>query len=294
MNSGGNSANNKSGNAQRSSGPPTTLDDVISKLMRNAGWADRTTKLFDDITESWLSAFQAGLVEVAERILESMQPFVTIAEILQELEERFRVAEAEATQVLRRYKWFISPSMPASLLFEVVKLERRGGNQRGAINRLFVEYFSADNYAELAQLVKSWRVNPLFGPRMKTLRDCVAVLKGAEGRYNPSNVVLPTLIAQIDGILTDYLQQTGIGRADREEWKRWKEQFKSHTADQYLPDLANEVILDLLFQRALPGQPLATPFTFSRHKIMHGEYTRYGRIDNAIRAILILDFLSQL
>lgn len=34
--------------------------------------------------------------------------------------------------------------------------------------------------------------------------------------------------------------------------------------------------------------------TFNRHKIMHGEYLKYGRIDNTIRAFLILDFLATL
>jgi hypothetical protein len=270
------------------------MGDVISALLKSTEWVDKTAKLFDNI-ESWANIFQSSLARVAEQVVsEVVQPFVARARILAELEERFQVAEAEATCVLHKYKWFVSPSMPASLLFEVVKLGRQEGNQRGAINRLFIEYFSADDYAELDQLVEDWRVNPLFEPRIKILGDCVAVLKGTKGQYNPSNVIIPTLIAQIDGIIADYLQQEGVNWSDREERKRWKEHFKPHTADQYLPDLANEVILNLLFQKAWPGQSLSTPFTFSRHKIMHGEYTRYGRIDNTIRAFLILDFLSQL
>jgi hypothetical protein len=293
MNSSEDSINNKSRNAQQTCKSPATMGDVISTLIKNAGWIEKTPKLFDNI-ESWANIFQSSLAWVAEQIFNVMQPFVAVAQTLAELEEKFQVAEAEATRVLHRYKWFISPSMPASLLFEVVKLGIQEGNQRGAINRLFIEYFSADDYVELDQLVKDWRVNPLFEPRIKILRDCVAVLRGTKGQYNPSNFIIPTLIAQIDGIIADYLQQKGINWSDIEERKRWKEHFKSHTADQYLPDLANEVILNLLFQQAWPGQSLYTPFTFSRHKIMHGEYTRYGRIDNTIRAFLILDFLSQL
>ena len=59
-------------------------------------------------------------------------------------------------------------------------------------------------------------------------------------------------------------------------------------------DLANEIFLNILFQIAYPGKPLKTPFTFNRHKIIHGEYLKYGRIDNTIRAFLILDFLATL
>jgi len=58
-----------------------------------------------------------------------------------------------------------------------------------------------------------------------------------------------------------------------------------------LDELANEVFLNILFQGSQRGEPLKTPFTFNRHKIMHGEYVKYGRIDNTIRAFLILDFL---
>lgn len=233
----------------------------------------------------------ASLASIAEQIASTTQPFL---EILRALEEEYEIAEAEAAEVLRRYKWFISPSMPASFVFKVVRQGRQEGNQRGAINQLFVEYFSANDYEELTRLVFDWETHNLFEKRMKIFRDCVSTLKYANGLYNPSNVVLPTLIAQIDGILTDYLRQQGVDRSKRNEWRGWKEQFELCTTDQYLPDLANWLILDILFQRAWPGEPLEVPFTFSRHKIMHGEYTRYGRIDNTIRAFLILDFLSQL
>jgi len=84
------------------------------------------------------------------------------------------------------------------------------------------------------------------------------------------------------------------GLSFRTEDKVWKGWFKGLTPNQKLLDLANDIFLNILFQRAQPGQPLETPFTFSRHKIMHGEYLRYGRIDNTIRAFLILDFLATL
>jgi len=203
-------------------------------------------------------------------------------------QEKYKIAKEKAIQVLRKYKWFVSPSMPLSFVFEIVKVGRRNGNQRGAINRLFIEYFTSNNFENLEILVNSWKTNSLFKPRMKIFRDCIAVMKNANNKYNPSNIVLPVLIAQIDGIRIEFMDRNGLSFWN----KKWKEWFKGQTQGQELLDLANDIFINILFQNSQPGKPLKTPFTFNRHKIMHGEILRYGRIDNVIRAFLILDFLA--
>jgi len=205
-------------------------------------------------------------------------------------QEEYKIAEEEAIQILRKYKWFISPSMPLSLVFEIVKVGMGNGNQRGAINRLFIEYFISNNFENLEILVNNWETNRLFKPRMKILKDCVAIMKNANSKYNPSNIVLPVLIAQIDGIRIEIMNRNGLSFWTKD--KKWKEWFKGQTLNQELYDLANDIFINILFQESQPGKPLETPFTFNRHKIMHGEILRYGRIDNVIRAFLILDFLA--
>ena len=145
--------------------------------------------------------------------------------------------------------------------------------------------------------------NEIFKPRIKIFRDCVSVMRNAKGKYNPSTIVLPTLIAQIDGIRREFMEQirrefmeqNGLSFNPKKRnvvgWKVW---FKGQTSNQELLDLANDIFLNILFQKSQPGRPLETPFTFNRHKIMHGEYLKYGRIDNTIRAFLISDFLATL
>jgi len=105
-------------------------------------------------------------------------------------------------------------------------------------------------------------------------------------------LVIPTLIAQIDGIRLEFMNRNGLSFWTKDKY--WKQWFKGQTPNPNLLDLANDIFLNILFQRSDPGEPLGIPFTFSRHKIMHGEYLRYGRIDNTIRAFLILDFLATL
>jgi len=216
--------------------------------------------------------------------------FASYTKFWQDFQEQYKIAEEEAIQILRKYKWFITPSLPFDFVFEAIRIGRRKGNQRKTMNRLFIEYFSSDNFRNLENLVEEWKANDLFDPRMKIFRDCVCVMRNAKAGYNPSNIVLPSLIAQIDGIRIEFMNRNGLSfRAEENVWKGW---FKGQIPNQKLLDLANDIFLNILFQRAQPGKPLENPFTFSRHKIMHGEYLRYGRIDNTIRAFLILDFLA--
>ena len=79
-----------------------------------------------------------------------------------------------------------------------------------------------------------------------------------------------------------------------EKGTNWKTFFENQTSEDDPLDLANKIMLNILFQKSLKGLPLEKPFTFNRHKILHGEELRYGRKDNTIRAFLILDFLAVL
>lgn len=215
---------------------------------------------------------------------------------------KYKVSEKEAIEILKKYKWFVGPSLPINFVFEVVKIGRKKGNQRGKINSLFVNYFSLNDYSNLEELVEGWQKNKIFQPRMRIFRDCVNVLKKADSKINPSNLVLPSLIAQIDGIQQGFMKTKGlVFDIKSRKWKDkngseidWKMWFKNQTLNKDIMDLANDIFLNILFQKSQPGKPLETPFTFNRHKIMHGEYLRYGRIGNTIRAFLTLDFLASL
>lgn len=218
-----------------------------------------------------------------------------------ELGNQYKISEAEAIKILTKYKWLVTPSMPISFIHRVVQIGRKKGNQRGAINQLFIDYFTADSLTNLDQMVEGWSENELFAPRMKILRDCQTALKYESRKFNPSNLILPTLIAQIEGVQSDFMSKEGLffccgmkSWRDKESGKTIakKEWFKQKTSHDDISELANHVFLDILFQKSLTGLPLERPFSFNRHKILHGEVVRYGRLDNTIRAFLILDFLN--
>jgi len=187
-----------------------------------------------------------------------------------------------------------------SFIFEIVKLDKNKGRQEKVINGLFIKYFVAKNWHKLEIMVKDWKNKPLFKKRYKILADCVETVKIlGKKEINEANVVLPTLITQIDGVLTDYLnskniQWHGDWTDDKNGRKAQFKNTKPKVLTTQLDDLANDIFLNILFQRSQKGKPLKTPFNFNRHKIIHGENVKYGRKTYLIRAFMVLDLIAHL
>jgi hypothetical protein len=241
-------------------------------------WIARNQRVFDPIWKSW-----------------------------DDIEKKNKIQEKKAAKILRKYKWFICPSMPVSAIRTILEVAKKKGRKDGEINRLFLDYFSRDRWKNLEDMVAAWGKNPLFKARMPIIKNCVKTIQGADKNgSNAAIVVLPTLISQIDGLLTDFLIKKGIPfRTMYDDFVQGgkvkkvgrKTQFKANVPNALtddLNDLAIDMFLNVLFQSSQRGTPLATPFNFNRHKIMHGESVRFGRKDYVIRAFMVLDFLAHL
>jgi len=204
--------------------------------------------------------------------------------------------------LLKRYNLFLSPSLEPWLVSKIAEIGRKRGNHRAEIDQLLVGYFRSTYYFRLEWLVQGWGSNELFRPRMKIFRDCLIVLKAEKRGLNPSNVVLPTLIAQIDGIRQCYLEKMGYSFKEvrgRYQWVdskgqivKWSDVYRSISSTNKFQKAGCEVFISILFESSKRGS--RSHLTFNRHKILHGECIRYGRIDNTIRAFLTLDFLYHL
>jgi len=220
----------------------------------------------------------------------------SFAKIWEEFEKIYRISKEEAMSILKRYKWCISGSFPTTFIFSVVSAAKKPGNHRKEINQLFIEYFSRNNFRNLKTMVERWKNNPLFSPRMKIIRDTLEIFThGVNTRRNYCTVVLPALLAQIDGIWSQLLRKNNININIKKlryyDYKK-KEYYKigRKAMDVELQELVEDIFLNILFEEARYGD--MTGYSFNRHKILHGEYLRYGRKDNVLRAFLILDFLS--
>ncbi len=252
-----------------------TIADAVNQWQR---WVDSNKQIFSRLASLWAAA-----------------------------QEKYNIAEARATDILTRYKWFMTPSFPISFIFEVEKLSCQPGRQDKAVNQLFIGYFIENNCENLEAMVNSWKHVPHLQKRMSVLANCVQIIKLCnKSKINCVSSVLPALIAQVDGTISDYLTSKNI-RWDidygidklygtgKVRARGRKTQFKKNRSKPLtvpLDELADSVILDVLFQAAQKGKALKTPFNFNRHKIMHGETVTYGRKDYLIRAFLALDFLA--
>ena len=221
-------------------------------------------------------------------------------------QKKYSVAETKAVVILQKYKWFITPSMPFTFVFNVLTIDKQKGRKDKEINKLFIKYFEENNWRNLGNMVSSWKNNPIFIERHKILIDCFNTVRVcSKHKINGVNVVLPTLITQIDGLISDYLISKDISwdcdYNDRTNPKTKKvsrgrisqiEKNKPVILTTQLDELAKDIFLNILFQKSQKGKPLATPFNFNRHKIIHGNIKRYGRKDYLIRAFMVLDLLA--
>lgn len=212
----------------------------------------------------------------------------------------YQVPSLEAQKCLKKYNWFISPNMEIPIVYRVMEVcNSSSRHKQKEINNIFVNYFLDNNCEKLDMMVDRWSVNPLFKRRINIIKDCINIMKINKKSINYSNLVVPTLIAQIDGIQNDFMKMNGFsmnryGFFDSEGNKIVKDDyFRERTANNEFFDAINDIFLDVLFQTVFPGEKCKS-LHFSRHKILHGEITNYGQKVFTVRCFMILDFLSEL
>jgi len=276
---------------------------------------DRINRMFLDTvgtgTLTHLSEVSKVWIEQTQRLAELLQPalreYERIAESFQKLwvesDRKYRSDLKIIKPYLKKYKWLVSPSMPAVAVDIIADAVRKGPVSRKEFSDLFIDYFTRGNWANTEEMVANWEKGSIASSRLRVIRNCVQLLRvEPTSKLNACYAVLPALIAQIDGVMTDCLTAQGVDF--RSSFRRSKTATmgrevalrhalpKTPYEDFYEP--ARYLLLDILFQTAFMGQPLSTAFNFNRHKIMHGEFLNYGRKDYVVRCILILDFLAHL
>lgn len=231
-------------------------------------------------------------------------------EFWENLRKRHNISKKKALKCIKKYNWFISPSMAPSIVYDIVSICKSDSkNKWGDVNHVFYDYFLENDCENLDLFVDNWSSNPIFEGRMKIIKDCVEIIKNHPKKVNFSNLVVPVLISQIDGIQMEFMNQRGLKvdkkkvvcdlEGNRKKDKhgqniRHRQYIRELTANDEFLDAMNDVFLDVLFQHTMPGEEHKTSIKFSRHKIMHGEHFTYGRKYNAIRCFMILDFLHGL
>lgn len=222
------------------------------------------------------------------------------------------VKEERLAKILIEYQWLITYSTPESFVSEILSIHEddNAKNKQEAIDKLYLEYFTKDNYQHLERMIKSWK-SPLVDPRMKIILNCFLTFRRAKDDTCAADVIIPTLLTQIDGILGDILEYLGFKLNENGKFYESTPNpcapLKPDLKGKYysnigilknieskldpLDEAVRDLILNRLFQTATRGQELTFLTTFTRHKIMHGNCLDYGTTTNVLRAFLVLDFL---
>ncbi|MFZ1128184.1 hypothetical protein [Methanoregula sp.] len=190
--------------------------------------------------------------------------------------------------------------------------------QEKQISNHFIMCYSKNNFSEIEEILSKWEKNPIFNKRMPIFRNCLFVLRNSTKSFNPSNLVVPILIIQIDGIMAELIEREGWKYEKRaNEWKHPnypKGNYKLRNSEQVIGLLIKnkrtrsgttysgnliqfhsryEMIIEGLFQRAQHGVKMQNLSMISRHKILHGEEIRYGTLENTIKLFLFLNYFSK-
>jgi len=223
--------------------------------------------------------------------------------------------------ILTKYNWFISPSIDFRLRYYIDKNLNKQVDPESFLNKVFVYFFSVFDFENLDHMVGTWKAFSFLDDRLPILEECVNLLRNSTSKNsnikNPYYIIIPTLIAQIDGLKNSIVERYKCKKMNIEvkdnnrnyPKKNISELFESiYSPEAAKPQFsfindwllkesitANDILFDVLFQKAQPMdkmEDLKPPF--SRHKIMHGQFLEYGNMENTIRLFLLIDFLAEL
>lgn len=236
-------------------------------------------------------------------------------------EQRQRAEEIKVYDFLLKEGWIVTKYIYANDIFKELTSASKEKLKSLDIEAIYLSFFELNNYSQLGLLIESWyQKNSFFLKRRGVFEDCLYIIRKIglrEKGVQLGRVLIPTLIAQMDGVLCDYAIDIGF---------RWDKNriVNPHTTEKLGTTHNNWIeklhiddftfygcvlFLDYLFLGAFPDAQ-HTPLPprrkddepenpelariYNRHKIMHGEILDYGTIENLIRTFLILDFVAHL
>lgn len=321
------------------------------EIIKNAREAARMLQEYQQAFESPLlrlqeDVAQASLIQVVAD-MPSLRIISEIAEQQYKLQEPFRQAlktwntflqqnmeqwnvwlsalpTDEDIKLYKLYKhgWVITPTLIQKGILKDATAADMAKSTNAQINSMFLLCFQKDNWKLLQDMIEAWKGNPYFTKRMKIFSDALSLLQihrpnaRSNPRLNVSLFIVPTLIAQIEGITADIAADLGFVKNDRHQWIHpdiegkvfgtvdWINHLEANSpyqGDYY----AAGILIEFLFSYAenfkvtkknkrkevkrFEERPEAN---FIRNYILHGVKTDYGKIDHVLRLFLILDFLA--
>lgn len=190
-----------------------------------------------------------------------------------------------------RYDWFLTPSIDFPIIVQLAIEAMSGNATQHTIYRELRDYLREDDWARLWLIVYGMKEYSIItSERHKIVRDAATALQAHGNRgFNAVNLLVPALFAVIDGIINEFAHETGI-----QKWSNRKANGPVLLRKEFekVTYAFDEPALNLIFEVLFAESYLAGKRKLNRHRILHGQWLRYGTVDNALRAFLILDFLG--
>ena len=224
-------------------------------------------------------------------VVELLAPsFKQFESVFEQLNSRI----AEEREAFRAAGWPLCPSMPQSLIHNVVGKYQTG--QTRYASAAVLGYYRRMNCAHLKVAIDEWRSNPLFNTRITIIDDAFWAHK--QGKFTLS---IPTLIPQIEGIMSDYVVRNHLAARIGKITEVYKAALNDAQYDLFVTravaetlryQLANNFYNSTEFEDELKRAPSVR--RISRHTVLHGINPSYAKESVSLRSFLLLDALSVL
>jgi hypothetical protein len=282
---------------------------------------------WNNVFEPLIAGFQidplitGSSIEPIMKVLENREPINLVIP-----EKHLHLTLLALDELALKYGWVsdwgdLTPAETDDLFNQWSDSKLSAEEQEQIISKYFIDYYSDNHFEQIDADVRRWAENPIFNRRLVILKDSMAALKKSTKSFNPSNLVVPVLISQTDGIIGELIEREGwvyTGCVSKKGRKIKKWIHPSHSSEnkpeKCFSDLIKNkrtrlgstfignmvqtnsrygIFMEGLFQQAFHGEGLTNPSFLSRHKILHGEDIEYGTLKNAIKLFLILNYLSK-
>lgn len=148
-----------------------------------------------------------------------------------------------------------------------------------------IDDFMCDYYNSqlLTEIANNWETNCLLKKRIAILRN--VIMSHNQGMYNVS---IPATLAQLEGVIIDTFDIRG--RVDGKIINILLKRLLKNRSDKYSFD---DQILSFYRKNILSGfeHGKEVGSEISRHAILHGGDTDYGKQSNSIKTILLFDYI---
>ena len=235
----------------------------------------------------------------AREIAEQFAPvFADMQKRVREHIHYIQDTKPKALRACKEYNWTISPHAPAYFIDKIASLTKQEKESK-AMDKLFIDFFERENWKIMGYFAQEWEKTPYFKDRIAIIKDCIGVLQSSDNqKVNVVNVILPTLIVQIEGIWVDFLRMKNPDQLINRRTGYDNKKTRFEQATEYITDdfdkLARSQLLEGLFGSNFRNQGFQEILGFNRHEIIHAYNTGYGRKDYLIKTFLLIDFLTLL